>query len=135
MNAGKVGGSEKAPMLQRLLQYRYSPNDELMPERDIISECMGHLYGLLPCGPVLLIHRLLYYFRIAGSDTNSTSLSYFFWELSRRADILKKLQAEVDEAMTDTGTIPSLSVLQELPYLNAFIKEGSRFFQHLVFLA
>jgi hypothetical protein len=48
MNAGKVGESEKAPMLQRLLQYRYSPSNELMPERDIISECMGHLYVLLP---------------------------------------------------------------------------------------
>ena len=46
MNAGKIGDAEKAPMLQRLLQYRYSPNSELMPERDIISECMGHLYVL-----------------------------------------------------------------------------------------
>jgi cytochrome P450 len=78
---------------------------------------------------VLLIHGLLdlYYFRIAGSDTTSTSLSYVFWELSRRADIVKKLQAELDETMHDTGTIPSTSVLQELPYLNAFIKEGSLF--------
>lgn len=108
MNAGKVGESEKTPMLQRLLQYRYSSTDGLMPERDIISECMGHL--------------------IAGSDTTSTSLSYFFWELSRRADIMKKLQAELDEAMTDIGTIPSLSVLQELPYLNAFINEGLRLY-------
>ena len=48
MNAGKVGESEKAPMLQRLLQYRYSPSNELMPERDIISECMGHLCVFLP---------------------------------------------------------------------------------------
>lgn len=53
MNAGKVGESEKAPMLQRLLQYRYSPTNELMPERDIISECMGHLCVrvLLPSMP------------------------------------------------------------------------------------
>jgi hypothetical protein len=40
---------------------------------------------------------------------------------------MKKLQAELDDAMTDSGTVPSLSVLQELPYLNAFIKEGLRF--------
>ncbi|KAJ3570031.1 hypothetical protein NP233_g4668 [Leucocoprinus birnbaumii] len=105
MNAGKIGESEKIPMLQRLLQYRYSSN-ELMPDHDIISECMGHL--------------------IAGSDTSSISLSYFFWELSRRPDILKKLQAEVDEVMTDSRAIPDISVLQELPYLNAFIKEGLR---------
>jgi len=62
--------------------------------------------------------------RIAGSDTSSISLSYFFWELSRRPDILKKLQTEVDEVMADSRIIPDISILQELPYLNAFIKEG-----------
>jgi cytochrome P450 len=61
---------------------------------------------------------------IAGSDTNSISLSYFFWELSRRPEILKKLQTEIDEVMFDSRAIPDISVLQELPYLNAFIKEG-----------
>lgn len=43
MNACKVGDSEKMPMLQRLLQYRYASN-ELMPDHDIISETMGHMY-------------------------------------------------------------------------------------------
>ncbi|KAF9463724.1 cytochrome P450 [Collybia nuda] len=105
MNAGKIGESEKIPMLQRLLQHRYSSTVP-MPDHDIISECMGHM--------------------IAGSDTTSTSLSYFFWELSRRADILKKLQSELDEAMPNTRVIPDISVLQELPYLGAFIKEGLR---------
>lgn len=131
MNAGKIGESEKVPMLQRLLMHRYSSSD-LMPDHDIISECMGHMYV-----PLLLIMYistdtntcLLYrivdsMFRIAGSDTTSTSLSYFFWELSRRADIMKKLQSELDEAMPDAGVIPDISILQELPYLGAFIKEG-----------
>lgn len=44
MNAGKIGESDKIPMLQRLLRYRYSTNNELMPDHDIISECMGHMY-------------------------------------------------------------------------------------------
>ncbi|EKM79809.1 hypothetical protein AGABI1DRAFT_72452 [Agaricus bisporus var. burnettii JB137-S8] len=105
MNAGKIGESEKISMLQRLLQYRYASN-ELMPDHDIISECMGHL--------------------IAGSDTSSISLSYFFWELSRRPDILKKLQDEIDEVMPDSRAIPDICILQELPYLSAFIKEGLR---------
>ncbi|KAG6824957.1 hypothetical protein H0H92_005314 [Tricholoma furcatifolium] len=100
--------SEKVPMLHRLLQYRYPSNDTLMPDHDIISECMGHM--------------------IAGSDTTSNTLSYFFWELSRRADIMKKLQAELDEAMPDAFVVPDISVLQELPYLNAFIKEGFRLY-------
>jgi len=35
-----------------------------------------------------------------------------------------KLQAELDEAMPDSQTIPDITVLQRLPFLNAFIKEG-----------
>jgi hypothetical protein len=65
------------------------------------------------------------FYRIAGSDTTTISLSYFFWELSRRADIIRKLQAELDQAMPDPHVIPDISVLQNLPYLNAFIKEGA----------
>ncbi|KAF8627933.1 hypothetical protein AX17_006088 [Amanita inopinata Kibby_2008] len=106
MNAGKAD-SDKIPMLQRLLQYRYS-SKELMPDYDIISECMGHL--------------------VAGADTTSTTLTYLFWELSRRADIAKKLQAELDEAMPNSRNLPDISVIQDLPYLNAFIKEGLRLY-------
>ena len=61
---------------------------------------------------------------MAGTDTTSTSITYLFWELSRRPDIMKKLQAELDEAMTDPKVLPDISVLQQLPYLNAFMKEG-----------
>jgi cytochrome P450 len=62
--------------------------------------------------------------RIAGSDTTSIALTFCFWELSQRTDILKKLQAELDEVMIDPRVIPNISVLQKLPYMNAFIKEG-----------
>ena len=61
---------------------------------------------------------------MAGTDTTSTTITYLFWELSRRPDIIKKLQVELDEAMTDSRVLPDISVLQQLPYLNAFMKEG-----------
>ncbi len=64
--------------------------------------------------------------RIAGADTTSTTLAYLFWELSRRSDIAKKLQAELEDAMPDSRHLPDISVIQELPYLNAFIKEGEK---------
>ncbi|KAJ3506033.1 hypothetical protein NLJ89_g7099 [Agrocybe chaxingu] len=107
MNAGKFGDSEKLSMLQRLLKYRYSPAEQ-MPDHDIISECIGHL--------------------MAGTDTTSTSISYLFWELSRRPDIMKKLQAELDDAMPDSKVLPDITVLQELPYFSAFLKEGLRLY-------
>jgi len=37
---------------------------------------------------------------------------------------MTSLQAELDQAMPDPRAIPDISVLQELPYLNAFVKEG-----------
>lgn len=37
---------------------------------------------------------------------------------------MKKLQAELDEAIPDPRVIPDFAALQKLPYLNAFIKEG-----------
>ncbi|KZP09980.1 cytochrome P450 [Athelia psychrophila] len=104
MNAGKIGDSEK-PLLSRLLQAKYSTS-ESMPDLDIISEAMGHM--------------------VAGTDTTTISLSYFLWEMSRRPDIVAKLQAELDAAMPDPHAIPDITILQKLPYLNAFIKEGLR---------
>ncbi|KAH9482159.1 Cytochrome P450 monooxygenase cypX [Psilocybe cubensis] len=105
LNAGKLGDSEKTSMLQRLLQYKYTPNQQ-MPDHDIISECIGHF--------------------MAGTDTTSTSITYLFWELSRRPDIMKKLQCELDEAIPDSKVLPEMAVLQDLPYLSAFMKEGLR---------
>jgi len=63
---------------------------------------------------------------MAGTDTTSTSLAFFCWELTRRPDIMKKLQLEIDEVMPDTKTLPDITTLQDLPYLSAFIKEGER---------
>ena len=61
---------------------------------------------------------------IAGTDTTSTTLSFLLWELSRRPDIMLRLQAEIDEHMTDPHCIPDIQELQKLPYLSAVIKEG-----------
>ncbi|PPQ92769.1 hypothetical protein CVT25_003878 [Psilocybe cyanescens] len=125
VNAGKIGDTEKISMLQRLLGYKYSPTQQ-MPDHDIISECIGHLYvfGLLFVGTDLLKHCI----SMAGTDTTSTSITYLFWELSRRPDIMKKLQMEIDEAIPDCKVLPDMAVLQDLPYLNAFMKEGLRMY-------
>lgn len=106
MNAEKMFESEKTTMLQRLVQHRVGASDELMSDQDVISEHMGHL--------------------IAGCDTTSTTLSYLCWELSRRVDLVEKLQIELDHAMPDCRSIPDIATLQQLPFLNAFIKEGLR---------
>ncbi|EMD40318.1 hypothetical protein CERSUDRAFT_148236 [Gelatoporia subvermispora B] len=99
---------DKMCLLQRMIQHRVFGSQEGMSDQNIISEGMGHL--------------------IAGVDASSTTLSYLFWELSRRSDIMKKLQNELEEAMPDRRVIPSTYVLTNLPYLSAFIKEGLRLY-------
>ncbi|KAJ7628908.1 cytochrome P450 [Roridomyces roridus] len=98
---------DKSYMLPRLLAFKY-PNGEAMPENHVISECMGHM--------------------VAGTDTMSLSLSYFLWELTRRQDIMRKLQREIDAVMPDPKAIPSIRELNGMEYLNAFIKEGLRLY-------
>nr|BAL05175.1 cytochrome P450 [Phanerodontia chrysosporium] len=106
-----VGDEHKMPLIQRLLGSKM-PSDEknqkdvVTIERDIVSEAMGHL--------------------IAGVDTSSTSLSYMFWELSRRRDVMQRFQAEIDEIMPDPRVIPDATVLNRSEYLNAFVKESLR---------
>ena len=46
MNSGKLDeSSETVPLLHRLLKYRYSSTGQMMPDNDIISEAMGHMYA------------------------------------------------------------------------------------------
>ncbi|KIY64381.1 cytochrome P450 [Cylindrobasidium torrendii FP15055 ss-10] len=108
MTDGKLHDVEKPPMLHRLINYTVPSTSSNLPDLNIISECMGHL--------------------VAGADTSSTTIAYFFWELSHRPDIASKLQAEIDEVMTDAKSLPDIAVLASLPYLNAFIKEGLRLY-------
>ncbi|EKM60141.1 uncharacterized protein PHACADRAFT_206323 [Phanerochaete carnosa HHB-10118-sp] len=108
-----VGDEHKMPLIQRLLVTKAPAGDKdhkdvVAIDRDIVSEAMGHL--------------------IAGVDTSSTSLSYMFWELSRRRDVMQRLQAEIDEIMPDPRVIPDASVFNKCEYLNAFIKESLRLY-------
>lgn len=59
-------------------------------------------------------------------DTTSVLISYTCWELSRRPDIARTLHAELDGVMHDNKTIPDISVLDRLPFLNSVIKESLR---------
>lgn len=111
---------DKVSMLTRLLKYRY-PSGEPIPDEDIISECTAHVYvfNLGVCH--------VCWFRphsIAGSDTSATTISYILWEISRRPDIALRLQSELDMFMPDGRKLPDIQVLQNLPYLNAVLKEG-----------
>ena len=54
-------------------------------------------------------------------------------QIGRRPDIVEKLRAELDTVMHDSMDVPDIAVLQSLPYLNAFLKEGERGGNDIVF--
>lgn len=66
---------------------------------------------------------------IAGSDTTSTALCGILWHLTASPDALAKLRKELDQAIENgkmTRSYIPFKESQNLPYLQACIKEGLR---------
>ena len=63
----------------------------------------------------------------AGTDTTSTTLTYLFWELARHSTWQERLRKELDDNLSTTSnTIPTLLQVQDLPILDAIVKEALR---------
>ncbi|KAK6364743.1 hypothetical protein LTS17_011848 [Exophiala oligosperma] len=67
-------------------------------------------------------------FILAGSHTTSSSLTWIVWRILTNAEMLQKLNQELDEALgtEDRLSVPSHAKLENLTYLNCIIKEGLR---------
>ena len=64
----------------------------------------------------------------AGADTVGNTLMIISYFLGKDAERQQKLKAELDQAWKETSNQqPPISVLENLPYLNAVIKEGLRY--------
>ncbi|RDA95932.1 hypothetical protein CP533_5890 [Ophiocordyceps camponoti-saundersi (nom. inval.)] len=63
---------------------------------------------------------------IAGSDTLSTSLAAVIDNLARHPRVMRKLQAELDEAIPEDVAVPSADDIQQLPYLSSVVDETLR---------
>lgn len=63
----------------------------------------------------------------AGRDTTTSVLSYLFFELSRRPDVVAAIRREVgDFDLSDMSQLPSWETLRNMKYLNWSIKEALR---------
>lgn len=62
---------------------------------------------------------------VAGTDTTAHTLTSIAYHLLSEPDKLKRLQAEL-RSVVPPGTIPEVSKVENLPYLNAVIQEGLR---------
>ncbi|CAL5435283.1 unnamed protein product [Camellia sinensis] len=71
-------------------------------------------------------------FILAGRDTTSSALTWFFWLLSSRLEIQKKILQELEAVRTRnakrTGETYSFDELREMGYLHAAISEAMRLY-------
>ncbi|RCI14893.1 hypothetical protein L249_6995 [Ophiocordyceps polyrhachis-furcata BCC 54312] len=120
----KIAGMAIA-LVQKRLDDAMSPAGE--KRRDIFSRLQqgcDHMGRQL--GREELTAEALSYL-IAGSDTLSTTLSAVFDNLARHPRVMRKLQAELDEAMPEEDvTVPQADAIQQLPYLSHVIDETLR---------
>ncbi|KAE9395104.1 cytochrome P450 [Gymnopus androsaceus JB14] len=88
------------------------PEDERMSDADVIAQV-----------PTFLI---------AGHETTSVSTTWALFSLSRHQEIQTKLREELLSVPTEK---PSMDVLNELPYLDAFVRETLRLYTPLTNVA
>ncbi|KAE9586319.1 hypothetical protein Lal_00000729 [Lupinus albus] len=69
-------------------------------------------------------------FILAGRDTTSSALSWFFWILSSRPEVKKKIINEIKFVQSQSGgqTMFSYEELREMHYLHAAISESMRLY-------
>ena len=65
-------------------------------------------------------------FLMAGTDTTAHALTIATYYVLKHPDILRKLRAELREAMPSKDTWLECSELEKLPYLRGVIKESLR---------
>ncbi|XP_047118510.1 probable cytochrome P450 6a14 [Schistocerca piceifrons] len=68
-------------------------------------------------------------FFLGGFETSSTTVSFCLYELSRRPDIQKKLQEEVDDVMRKTnGDVTYDDIMTKMPYIEEVVNETLRMY-------
>ncbi|KAG9454851.1 hypothetical protein H6P81_007755 [Aristolochia fimbriata] len=98
---------------------------------DLLSRFMANYYTSEE-----FLRDIVVSFILAGRDTTSSSLAWFFWLLSSRPDVEKKILDEVKAVRsrhtTNTGETFSYDELREMQYLHAALSESMRLYPPVV---
>ncbi|KAF2460154.1 cytochrome P450 3A3 [Lineolata rhizophorae] len=110
LSGQQQGAQDRVDLLARLMEGR-DDKGETLGRAELTAEALTQL--------------------IAGSDTTSnTSCALLFHVLTRGDEVIGRLQAELDEALSDYGVdgkaVPDYSQVKDLPYLGAVINETLR---------
>ncbi|CAF4117266.1 unnamed protein product, partial [Rotaria sordida] len=65
----------------------------------------------------------IFLFLVAGTETTSTTLAFCTYVLATHPDVQQKLQDEIDANVDDSAQLPTYEIVDNLEYLDMFIKE------------
>ncbi|XP_058107034.1 cytochrome P450 94A1-like [Magnolia sinica] len=105
------------------------------PDRDLLSRFMSTNQDSNLQDPIekcKFLRDIIISFILAGKDSTSTALTWFFWLLSTNPKCEKRAYAEISEAMVEAqrrdGEILEYEELKSLNYLHAAITESLRLY-------
>jgi cytochrome P450 len=126
----KAGLGAIIGVAQKVVAERFDPKSEKpsQQDRDMLDAFIWHGLSQLECESEALLQIL------AGSDSTATSIRMTFLLLLTNPAVYSKLRTEIDTAISAGNIsfpIVKSSEAQNLPYLQACIKEGLRLWQPL----
>jgi cytochrome P450 len=93
------------------------------PRRDLLT-LFVEMYG--SANP-MDVRDMVVNFLLAGKDTTSFSMSWFFVMINRHPRVLHKIREEIRANIPDLGKrVPTMEELHKLPFLEAAIRESLR---------
>ncbi|CAK9180494.1 unnamed protein product [Ilex paraguariensis] len=99
-------------------------------EEDLLSRFIGDMDN--SANSAEFLRDIIISFILAGRDTTSSALSWFFWLLSSRIDVERKILYELDTIRTpdrkNVGETYSFDQLREMHYLHSAISEAMRLY-------
>lgn len=129
-------GSEKRLKSSIAIVHKFADNiiksrmEERSDRRD--EDLLSRFIGSGSENSVEFLRDIVISFILAGRDTTSSALSWFFWLLSSAPDVEKKILEELKTIRTQNGKrvgdIYGFDELREMTYLHAAISESMRLY-------
>ena len=111
-----------------IIRSRMESSTEQQPKEDLLSRFMGNEYDNSP----EFLRDIVISFILAGRDTTSSALTWFFWLLSSRPmiqeNILKELKMIRIQNQKNMGETFTFNELRNMQYLHAAISESMRLY-------
>ncbi|CAF1266976.1 unnamed protein product [Rotaria sordida] len=114
-------GTKQLDLLQLMLD---AATDDEVKDHDDNELMLKHLHYTEVLMNVFL-------FMVAGFDTTATMLAFCTYILATKAEVHKKLQAEIDEHWQDNRKELNYDVIANMPYMDMFLREILRMYSFL----